>query len=149
MKEGFVGSTVVGTASESASLPVEGMRNCDNRRLLIASSLSHSTLSDSLHWNDSSSSVSLARARSGSPIMEVLVDTVLWEERSSLLFNALLIRKASSRTARIAKVTMSTILVVHGVEHSFICMTLVVLIYDHMFIPTVLTVHVFDHSVLT
>ena len=148
MKEGFVGSTVVGTASESASLPVEGMRNCDNRRLLIASSLSHSTLS-SLHWNDSSSSVSLARARSGSPIMEVLVDTVLWEERSSLLFNALLIRKASSRTARIAKVTMSTILVVHGVEHSFICMTLVVLIYDHMFIPTVLTVHVFDHSVLT
>ena len=81
--------------------------------------------------------------------MEVLVDTVLWEERSSLLFNALLIRKASSRTARIAKVTMSTILVVHGVEHSFICMILVVLIYDHMFIPTVLTVHVFDHSVLT
>ena len=40
--------------------------------------------------------------------MEVWVDTVLWEERSFLFFIALLNRKASSKTATIAKVTMST-----------------------------------------
>ena len=40
--------------------------------------------------------------------MEVWVDTVLWEERSFLLFIALLNRQASSRTATNARVRMST-----------------------------------------